>query len=207
MQDVTNATVDNLVDIEFLDNQEWRTSVTDVLVDGISVGLQNGDISVAGHLILNPSTIPALQTPGNKTIKVVATGFDDSETVQNIAVGEFSENNSSLTQAFGYIPAPGRGFIMTLKAKDQYNNAIQGYQFKLGILVNNINESTSEYVRYYNNNYTSSTTEDLLIYTDNQGEAYPAFQWSPLGNAGDSTEIVWKDRNGIEIFDRLTVQY
>lgn len=160
--------------------------------------------------MLNPADIPALQTPGNKLITLTANGYDIVSVRQDIAVGEFSEANSSVKSNAGLIPGPGQGFAMILTAKDRYDNLIRGYQFKLDIIINNNNPINGEWVYYYNNRHMVTITADKLslpFITDVTGSTYPSFQWSPLGDRGDSTQIVWRDKDGNLIFTPTTVTY
>lgn len=180
-----------------------------MLVNGVSVGGGNWILNEA-HLLLDPANIPSLQTPGNKVITIIANEYDNASFVQNIAVGKFSEANSSVKPNAGLIPGPGKGFSMILNAKDKYNNEISGYQFKFDIIINNNNPQNGEWVRYYNTNHMVSITADNLplpSLTDKSGATYISFQWSSLGDRGDSTQIVWRDKDGNLIFSPTTVTY
>ncbi len=163
----------------------------------------------AGKLILDPADIVALQTPGSKEITVIATGYEDSTVTQNIATGALAESKSSVNPTHGNSPRPGTGFFMVLTAKDKYGNPLQNYQFKFDIEVNNSNSTNSESITYYNQSYTESTSnvQPLPNRTDNNGESYISFQWGSNGDSGDSTKIVWKDKDGNEIFTPTIVSY
>jgi len=140
---------------------------------------------------------------------VIATGYQDSSVTQNITTGAFFEGNSSVVSATGNPPAPGTGFFMILAAEDKYGNPIQSYQFKIDIVVNNSDATNSEYIRYGNQNYidSASDVQPLPNLTDNTGKSYLSFQWGILGDPGDSTEIVWKDKDGNLIFTPTIVNY
>lgn len=98
---------------------------------------------------------------------------------------------------------------MVLTANDKYGNPIKNYQFKLDIVVNNGITTNNEYIRYGNQNFTVSTSnvQPLPTLTDDTGKSYIPFQWGINGDSGDSTEIVWRDKNGNEIFTPIVVSY
>ncbi|MED1859851.1 DUF1533 domain-containing protein [Brevibacillus reuszeri] len=125
----------------FTENAAWRTAISDVKVNDVSVGAGEWTTK-AGKLILDPADIVALQTPGSKEITVIATGYEDSTVTQNIATGALSESKSSVNPTPGNSPRPGTGFFMVLTAKDKYGNPLQNYQFKFDIEVNNSNSTT-----------------------------------------------------------------
>lgn len=180
-----------------------------MLVNGVSVGIGNWILN-EGHLLLNPVDIPTLQTPGIKDITIIANEYSVVSVQQYVAVGEFSEANSSVKPNAGLVPGPGKGFSMILTAKDRYDNLIKGYQFKLDIIINNNNPLNGEWVNYYNNRHTVSITADKLnlpSLTDGSGATYPSFQWAQSGDRGDSTQIVWRDQDGNLIFTPTTVTY
>jgi len=98
---------------------------------------------------------------------------------------------------------------MVLTAKDKYGNPIQNYQFKFDIVVNNGITTNNEYIRYGNQNFTvsKSNVQPLPTLTDNTGQSYSSFQWGSNGDSGDSTEIIWKDKDGNVIFTPTIVSY
>ncbi|MBB4823237.1 hypothetical protein HNO89_000455 [Sporosarcina luteola] len=139
---------------------------------------------------------------GNHSITMVADGYADSSVTQNIKAGDFVEANSSTSHT---TIQPGKGPIVTLTARDQYNNLIPGYQFKLDVTITNNNPSTQENVRFNNVNYYSSianlTAPSTVTATNGAeiGKAYVAIQVS-LVDGGDSATITWKDAEGNVIF-------
>lgn len=133
---------------------------------------------------------------------MLADGYPDSSVTQNVKAGDFVEANSSTTLK---TLAPGEGRIATLTAKDQYNNVIPGYQFKLDVNITNNNPSTEEFVRFNNVNYKMSTANLTAPSTitgstgDSLGKAYVALQINYV-DSGDSATIIWKDAKGNVIF-------
>ncbi|MET3507421.1 DUF1533 domain-containing protein [Halalkalibacter oceani] len=165
--DVSSATVDYELQIQFVEDADWRDAVTDVLVDGVSIGVGNWNL-VAGELRLNPASIASLQYAGDRTITVIATGYNNAEVVQPLAVGAVDTSKTTMNVN----PALQEGQIstVTLVAKDQYENLVSGHQFKYD--VNILSNDTTTIEQYSINGvvHTVSASFVTLPLTDSKGE-------------------------------------
>lgn len=203
-----------------MDNAIWRSHVTNVLVDGVSVGMGNWTLT-SGNLSLNPALIPALQTPGSKTIAVVATGHTNAVVSQSIEVGSFDSSQSSVLLVSG-VAGVGETPVYDLTARDQYGNAIQGYQFNMNLQALNADHTIDEVVTVTINSGSSTeytlpqtggistmvpVTEISGVLTNLQGKTRVALQYFGSGiegidyNMGDFAAPVWLDALGNQIFN------
>ncbi|MED1952324.1 DUF1533 domain-containing protein [Brevibacillus centrosporus] len=120
--------VDHALDLTFTDNLNWRSKVTAVNVDGTPLTAGQYSLS-AGSLTINQGII---QTPGNHTIVIEATGYAPSQVSQTVNVGAISLATSTAvltpnSSNLQYLPVVNE---ITLTAKDQYGNPIPNYVFK-----------------------------------------------------------------------------
>lgn len=135
-------------------------------------------------------------------ITVLADGYPDSSVTQNVNAGDFVEVNSSTSHK---TIAPGQGPMVTLTARDQYNNLIPGYQFKLDVNITNNTPSTTERIWfnsvYYYTSTANLTSTSMVTATSgaNIGKAIFPIQVGFV-DSGDSATITWKDAEGNVIF-------
>lgn len=123
--DGTSNTVDNNIDITFTDDAAWRGAITAVTANSNPLINTTDYVITAGNLQLIPSGgNSALQTSGEKTITVVATGYSDAAVTQNILVGAA---NKLLVQTQPTAPAVNGGALAAqpkVKITDQYSNIV-----------------------------------------------------------------------------------
>ena len=115
------ATVDAAFNITFTDNSAWRLANTAVQVNGTNLPGAAYSFS-AGILTLTPSASSLLQTPGSKTITVIATGYSNDVVTQSIGVG--AANKLSISTQPG-VPPTNPGTLSAqpvVKILDQYGN-------------------------------------------------------------------------------------
>lgn len=116
-----NASVDAPFDITFSDDSAWRSAITDVKIDDVSLSPSSYSLS-AGVLTLTPANDTKLQTPGSKSVKVIATGYIDATVSQNLSAGVVTQWEIT-TQPVA--PTKNQGTLATqpvITFKDQYNN-------------------------------------------------------------------------------------
>ena len=86
--DITSNNVDNNLDITFTDDASWRAAITSVKIGSTALTLTTDYVISAGNIQLIPSGLNALlTTPGNKSVTVVATGYNDASVTQVINTG------------------------------------------------------------------------------------------------------------------------
>jgi hypothetical protein len=118
------ATVDAPFNVTFSDDPTWRAAITGITVNGTP--LTAGSAVSAGQITFTPSaSSPAalLQTPGTKTIVVLATGYSSSSVSQPLAAGAANKLAMSV-QPVG--PTANGGALATqpvVLIQDQYANA------------------------------------------------------------------------------------
>nr|WP_183192877.1 DUF1533 domain-containing protein [Brevibacillus nitrificans] len=128
--------------ISFDEDAVWNSKVTAIRV-GDTV-LDDGQYTITnGQLTIKEGVI---QTPGNYTITVEATGYQDASVVQTVNVGEFSTVQSTAVlspdpEDWVYLPDTNE---LKLTAKDQYGNTIQGYLFKAKVKI--VNQENSDVI-------------------------------------------------------------
>ncbi len=163
--DDTNTTVDYDLDITFTDDAAWRAAVTAVKINGTAITAGTDYELTAGNLKLKPSGLNALLTvSGSKTVTVEATGYDDATIVQPIGAGMPTSNS------IASIIAPlltGATSTITLTAKDQYNNFVEGYSFKFDISVTNNDATIAETYTAGAMPFTSSTNDTSVPMSTN----------------------------------------
>jgi hypothetical protein len=101
--DNSDNTVDNNIEITFTDNPTWRSAITSITVGGTTLATAAYSIS-EGKITLDPSESTLLQSPGSKSIVVIATGYSNASVTQTINVGapfktwNFHSTNSTFLQ-------------------------------------------------------------------------------------------------------------
>lgn len=157
----TNNSVDNSFDISFTDDATWRAAIISVNI-GSSVLTQGTDYEILpGTLRLKPQGLnPLLTTSGSKSISISATGYLPATLTQEIKSGDISLTNSSVSVSGLFNTGISR--TVTATAKDQYSNAITGYQFKYDFSYTNNDITTQEIYTIDSKQYTSSSTDSLF---------------------------------------------
>lgn len=157
----TNNSVDNSFDISFTDDATWRAAITSVNI-GSSTLTQGIDYEILpGILRLKPQGLnPLLTTSGSKSISISATGYLPATLTQEIKSGAISLANSSVNVSGLFNTGISR--TVTATAKDQYSNAITGYQFKYDFSYTNNDITTQEIYTIDSKQYTSSSTDSLF---------------------------------------------
>lgn len=118
------ATVDAPFNVTFTDDAAWRAAITSITVGGTT--LTAGSAVSAGQITFTPSASnPAnlLQSPGTKTIAVIATGYNNATVSQTIAAG--APNKLTITTQ-PTAPASNGAALATqpvVAIQDQYGNA------------------------------------------------------------------------------------
>ncbi len=124
--DATSNTVDNNIDITFSDNQTWIDAVTSVKVDSNPL-TENTDyeFTSAGNLQLKSSGgNSALQTSGDKSITVEATGYSNAIVTQTLLPGAATK---LLVATQPTAPAVNGGALAAqpkVNVTDQYGNIV-----------------------------------------------------------------------------------
>jgi hypothetical protein len=119
----TGASVDAPFDVTFSD-ETWRGNITGITVGGtaLTVGYSTSE----GKITFTPSaSVPAglLQTPGTKSIVVMATGYNNASVSQSISVGA---PNKLVITTQPTAPASNGGNLTqqpVVVIQDQYSNA------------------------------------------------------------------------------------
>ncbi len=157
----TNNSVDNSFDISFTDDATWRAAITSVNI-GSSALTQGTDYEILpGILRLKPQgSNPLLTTSGSKSINITATGYLPATVTQEINSGVISLTNSTVNISGLFNTGVSR--TVTATAKDQYSNAITGYQFKYDFSYINNNATTPEIYTIDSKQYTSNSTDSLF---------------------------------------------
>ena len=120
----TLATVDTAFEVTFPDDATWRGVISGVKVDGVA--LEGGFVVSSGKITFTPSSsVPtaALQSPGTKSITVLATGYNDATVSQVLGAGQASKLVIT-TQPTA--PTANGGALVTqpvVALQDQYGNA------------------------------------------------------------------------------------
>jgi len=115
------ATVDNAFNVTFTDNSAWRAAITGITV-GTALSASAYSTTSAGQITFTPSASTLLQTPGNKTIVISATGYPTATVSQTIGVGAAAKLSMN-TQPTA--PATNGAALATqpkVNILDQYNN-------------------------------------------------------------------------------------
>ena len=207
--------MDNNLEITFVDDATWRSKVTDVKVDNISLTSEQFNIS-ANVLTINQGVI---QTVGVKKITIVANGYEDSIVDQMVNVGEVNESKSSVEHIDGDANVGGTPRYR-LSAKDQYGNAIVGYQFGIKLSAVNNNHTINEkvdvsingavpitYIMPKTNVGIPAIVDVSFGTTDSNGELIVSIHYFGDGILGvdydlhDGVGPLWFNSNGTQIFN------
>ena len=167
--DASANTVDNNIDITFTDDTNWRNKITAVKIGSTALTPTTDYIITAGNIQLKPSGANALiTTSGSKSVTVVATGYTDATITQVINPGAPTANS---TATISSVLASGATRTVTCTAKDQYNNLVQGYNFKYAATITNSVATTTESYTLDGSSVTSTSTNAITGTTNSSGVA------------------------------------
>lgn len=165
-----------------------------------STTLSAGQYSLtAGKLTINQGVI---QTAGNHTITVSASGYLNSTVTQTVTPGAFNDANSSAISDVPY--AVGATCIVTLTARDQYNNPISGYQFKYSVNIDNANPTNQESYEIDGQAYSkpsvfnglAATNVNVASTTDTNGKVVVTVIFPAPIDALDGGGPIWENAEG-----------
>ncbi|MGG3890167.1 hemoblobin-interacting domain-containing protein [Metabacillus fastidiosus] len=187
---MTSADVDNIINVTFVDDTAWRNAISGVTINGTPINLADVNIS-AGSISFNPANISALQTPGNKTIVVNATGYSAATVVQTIGVGMLSISGST----FSVNPAlaEGQTSAATIRTNDQYGNAIANQNLKYDIVidVDDTDPTTDEAYTIHNRSVNGDITIIGIDTTSNtQGDIQFNITLPATVDVGDGVSVL-----------------
>ena len=185
--DATSNNVDNNLEITFTDDATWRTAITAVKVDATTLTLTDDYTIASGTITLLAGSDASLTVPGTKTITVVATGYTDATVSQEIMVGAINTTNSTVTidQAL----ALSTTSVITLTAKDQYNNLISGYVAKFDVTVTDGSATTNESYTINTVAYDATSSDVDLSATNGSGEATVTVVMPASVDGGDGLSV------------------
>jgi hypothetical protein len=177
--DVTLNNVDNNIDISFTysgaPTDSWIAAVTEVSVNGTVLPAADYAFSVPtksilGYLKLKPSATSnaVLQTAGTWNVVVKATNYTEALVSQVVLAGAPTAN-STISNAPAL--AINTTSTVTLTAKDQFSNLVEGYQFKYDATVTNTNVATAESYTINGTATTANATGVALAATNASGVA------------------------------------
>lgn len=158
--DTADNNVDNDLTISFDEDAVWSSKVTAIKVG--NTGLDDGQYTITnGQLTIKNGVI---QTPGNYTITVEATGYQNSSVVQTVNVGAISLTKSTAVLSpdpddWVYEPEVN---VLTLTAKDKYGNPIPNYQFKMEVILQN-HEASDLIMVADGNSYTGHPNDPITF--------------------------------------------
>jgi hypothetical protein len=193
--DATNNNVDNNIDITFTDDATWRNAIASVRVNGTP--LSGGDYAVLSGIIrLIPSNGNTLLTvAGLKNVAVEATGYTNAMVAQQIDAGDVVAGNSTAT--INQDLALNSTSTVTCTARDQYNNLVPGYTFKLDIQVINNNAGITEVYVVDGVNYSSTPAlVNLSTATNASGVVIFDITIPAAVNQNDGIDVQVKTTNG-----------
>jgi hypothetical protein len=104
--DNTNNTVGNPIELTFTDDEEWRNAVNEVMVNDSALASEDYTLE-AGKLTIDASVFTS---PGEYTIVVKATGYEDATVTQTLTTSDFVVEDGVLvgyTGAGGDVVIPG----------------------------------------------------------------------------------------------------
>ena len=81
------ATVDASFDVAFTDDSAWRNAISSITVGGSALPTAAYTKTVAGKITFNPSQSTLLQSAGDKSIVVQASGYSGATVTQPISAG------------------------------------------------------------------------------------------------------------------------
>lgn len=182
--------------ITFSEDVNWRSSVTDVKVDGASLTAADWDKTVEGALIINTDAgNPLLTTSGNKIITICATGYNDVEISQVINHGSLNIKKSECIISTSL--SAGVTSTVTLTAKDQYENSVPGYIFKLDAIITDNSEITDEVFTINSIEYNSTANEVSINGTDASGTTAFEIDVNPVNDPYDGISVQVKLNDGM----------
>lgn len=191
--DVSDNTVDHIIELTFDDVVEWRNSIVSIKVDGEVLNAEDYAIE-AGKIVLYPSIgNKALCLAGQKSIVVYASGYNNAAIVQQIDHGEISaEQSYSDASIKVYRPSITE---LAVYARDAYGNPISGYVFRYDVQTINTDQTINE--RYevagekvYGNSVAS--TNNQLGETNSEGKATLLIKMPYEVNLNDGLTIQFK---------------
>jgi hypothetical protein len=164
--DDSDNTVDNNIDITFTDDVTWRSNILYVIVEEDTLTTSDYEIT-AGSLILKPSAgNSALTSSGNKDVTVISAGYEATSVTQTLLAGQPGTLTSSIEQILKFYL--NSSVIIEANAFDQFNNPVEGYEFKWAAeYVNNTSTTNEEYK--IAGTSVSATTSGSLPATNEDG--------------------------------------
>lgn len=159
--------VDAPIVISFTDDTSWRSAVTSVKIDGISLDVPDFEIS-SGKLTLKPAAgNVAITKAGTKIVSVEATGYKPTQVSQIIVHGQISATKSMVDSSVKlYRPSVNS---IKISAFDQFSNPIPGYIFKYDATLTNSTSTNAETYKINGEAIESSVSNQTLAATDANG--------------------------------------
>ena len=189
----SGATVDGAFDVTFNEDASWRGAITGITVGGTTLDPSAYDKTVAGKITFTPSASILLQSTGNKSIVISATGYSISSVLQVIGAGVPTTNSTANIDA---TLTRNAGSIITCTAKDQYNNLVSGYAFKYDATVTNSDATTTESYTIDGTSHTATVNNISVTATTNASGVATFSTTLPAaidGNDGVSIQIQLND--------------
>jgi len=198
----SNPTDQNL-ELTFVDNSLWRNSITNILVDGTALAVNDYEIS-PGKIILKPSVGNKLSIVGLKTILIEAAGFKSTQTTRKMLAGALDTVASTITSKLKLFKSVNIPF--SVKAADKFGNPIAGYLFKWDATAINTNPTNKE--SYLINGVTLTTTwsDQILAATDANGITTFNVSIPTLVDLNDGIQIKLKTGNGTYLASNILYQ-
>jgi|GEM_PF-4920717 len=196
-------TVDNNIEITFTEDAAWRTAITDIKVSNTSLAAADFDKTVAGKIILKPSNgNTLLTTSGDKSVMIIATGYDDASVIQSFKPGAIVIAKSSAT-----ISAPleiNSTKTVTVTYKDQYENGISAYLGKFDVTITDADGTTDESFTVSGTGYTTTTTNVNLSNANASGVRTFDITIPTVVDGGDAVSVQVKSQAGDNIGTAFT---
>jgi hypothetical protein len=82
-----NATVDNPFTNTFVDDANWRASITSIFVNGSALPNTAFSTNTPGQIVFTPAATALLQSSGTKSLVFFATGYSSDKITQPLAAG------------------------------------------------------------------------------------------------------------------------
>ena len=167
--DSTDNNVDNNLEVSFIDDFVWRSNVSSVKVDGVTLTSNQYSLT-AGKLTINQGVI---QLTGSHAITVTADGYTDSQVQQSVTAGDLfvsSDMGSISPNSAGITPYPAVNTV-TMTAKDQYGNPIRGYVFKYNVRIIQGDLANPDSYNVGGRVYTNSVSSIQMTPTNDNGES------------------------------------
>ncbi len=123
MADSTDNVVRRLVELAFVDNQDWRGAISQVSVNGVVLNAGKYSINTAGLIIINGEVF---NKAGDYVIAVQATGYMDAIVTQTIKAGNGGTvepgGDVALSITGSGVAAPKTFTLTQLEAMEQYQH-------------------------------------------------------------------------------------